>query len=254
MNIAIIFAGGVGIRMNSKEKPKQFLELHGKPIIIYTLEVFDRHPHIDGIIVSCVPEWIIYLQKLIIKFHIKKVAVIVPGGETGQMSIYSGLEAAEKFYPGDSVVLIHDGVRPLINEQIITDNIEQVKKCGSAITTAPTVETFVLVNENMSVVNIPTRKLSKLAKAPQSFILNDIIEVHRKAQQEGILDSIDSCTLMSRYNKPLTLIEGPVENIKITTPTDYYIFRALIEAKENAQISHVAHLWKSATNLIKNDI
>src|SRR5690554_1232828 len=123
MNIAIIFAGGVGIRMNSKEKPKQFLQLHGKPIIIYTLEVFEHHPQIDGIIVACVPEWIMYLQKLLIKFHIKKVSAIVPGGETGQLSIFNGLAAAEKLFPDDSVVLIHDGVRPLINEQIITDNI-----------------------------------------------------------------------------------------------------------------------------------
>jgi 2-C-methyl-D-erythritol 4-phosphate cytidylyltransferase len=247
MNIAVIFAGGVGIRMNSNEKPKQFLELHGKPIIIYTLELFDRHPDIDGIVIACVPEWIDYLQELILKFHIKKVAEIVPGGETGQISIYNGLVAAEKLYPVDSIVLIHDGVRPLINARIITDNIELVKRCGSAITTAPTVETFVLVNEDMSVVHIPKRKLSKLAKAPQSFLLNDIISVHRKALHDGIFDSIDSCTLMSMYNKPLTLVEGPVENIKITTPTDYYIFRAIVEVRENAQISFKESLWQSAT-------
>ncbi len=248
MNIAIIFAGGVGVRMNSKEKPKQFLQLHGKPIIIYTLEVFEHHPQIDGIIVACVPEWIMYLQKLLIKFHIKKVSAIVPGGESGQMSIFNGLAAAEKLFPDDSVVLIHDGVRPLINEKIITDNIEQVKKCGSAITTAPTVETFVLVNEDMSVVEIPQRRLSKLAKAPQSFVLNDIISVHRQAQQEGITNSIDSCTLMSMYSKPLTLVEGPVENIKITTPADYYFFKAIVEAKENAQLSYNASLKESATH------
>ena len=248
MNIAIIFAGGVGVRMNSKEKPKQFLQLHGKPIIIYTLEVFEHHPHIDGIIVACVPEWIMYLQKLLIKFHIKKVSAIVPGGETGQMSIFNGLVAAEKLFPDDSVVLIHDGVRPLINEQIITDNIEQVTKCGSAITTAPTIETFVLVNEDMAVVSIPERRLSKLAKAPQSFVLNDIIKVHRKAQQDGITNSIDSCTLMSMYNKPLTLVEGPIENIKITTPADYYFFKAIVEAKENAQLTFNANLRESATH------
>jgi len=236
MNVAVIFAGGVGTRMNSKAKPKQFLELHGKPIIIHTIELFEKHPEIDGIVIASVAEWIDYLKDMLFKFHIKKVVEVVPGGETGQLSIFNGLAAAEKHFPEDSIVLIHDGVRPLINEQTITDNIEQVKRCGSAITTAATIETFVIVDENLSVVEIPKRSLSKLARAPQSFVLSEILGVHRQAQKDKIFDSIDSCTLMSRYNKPLTLVEGPRENIKITTPTDFYIFRALFEAGENNQI------------------
>lgn len=236
MNIAVVFAGGVGTRMNAKAKPKQFLELHGKAIIIHTIELFDRHPEINGIVIACVEEWIDYLKDLVVQFHIKKVAAIVPGGETGQMSIYNGLSAVEKHFPSDSIVLIHDGVRPLINDQVISDNIKQVKKTGSAITTAPTVETFVVTDERFSVVEIPKRAFSKLAKAPQSFVLSDILEVHRQAQKDQIFDTIDSCTLMSKYNKTLTLVEGPGENIKITTPTDYFIFRAIYEARENNQI------------------
>src|SRR5690606_21856736 len=112
MNVALIFAGGVGSRMNSKAKPKQFLELYGKAIIIYTIEIFDNHPDIDGIIISCVKEWIDYLKDLITKFNISKVIEIVPGGETGQISIYNGLVAIEKHFPPNSIVLIHDGVRP----------------------------------------------------------------------------------------------------------------------------------------------
>ena len=236
MNVAVIFAGGVGTRMNSKAKPKQFLELHGKPIIIHTIELFEKHRDIGGIIISCVEEWIDYLKEMLFRFHIKKVVEVVPGGETGQLSIFNGLQAAEKHFPKDSIVLIHDGVRPLINEQTITDNIEQVKKCGTAITTAPTIETFVIVDDNLSVVEIPKRSLSKLARAPQSFFLSDILAVHRQAQKDNIFDSIDSCSLMSLYNKSLTLVEGPRENIKITTPTDFYIFRAIFEAGENNQI------------------
>lgn len=236
MNIAVIFAGGVGTRMNSQAKPKQFLELHGKPIIIHTIEIFEKHASIDGIVISCVEEWIEYLKEILIKFHIKKVVEIVPGGKTGQLSIFNGLQAAAKHFPADSIVLIHDGVRPLINEKTITDNIAQVKECGSAITTAPTVETFVIVDESLTVVEIPKRSLSKLAKAPQSFVLSDILSVHKQAQADNIYDSIDSCTLMSLYNRKLTLIEGPIENIKITTPTDFYIFRAIFEARENNQI------------------
>lgn len=134
-NIAVIFAGGIGKRMNAQSRPKQFLELNGKPVIIYTLEIFDNHPLIDGIIVSCVDGWIPFLERTIRHFGITKVKGIVTGGNTGQASIYNGLCEAERLAGGDisdTLVLIHDGVRPLINEQTITDNIEK----GTATATA----------------------------------------------------------------------------------------------------------------------
>lgn len=236
MNVALIFAGGVGSRMNSKAKPKQFLELHSKPIIIHTIELFEKHNNIDAIVVSCVEDWIDYLKNQLLHFHIKKVVSVVPGGETGQASIFNGLLEIERLFPSNSIVLIHDGVRPLINEKIITDNIETVRIFGSAITAAPTTETFVLTDDNQEVANVPSRSHSRLAKAPQSFYLEDIIGVHRRALEDGISNSIDSCTLMKSYGKKLKLIEGPVENIKITTPIDFYIFKAIFEAKEYSQI------------------
>lgn len=238
MNIAVIFAGGTGSRMNSKEKPKQFLEMYNKPIIIHTIEYFENHPMIDAIAVVCIEDWIPYLEKLLFKFRIEKVKKIVPGGATGQISIYNGLCAAEEIAAGDkSVVLIHDGVRPLINEQIITDNIESVNKHGSAITTAVVKETILVVNEGTSSIDyVPSRKNSRVARAPQSFWLDEIIGAHRKALEEGMDDCIDSCTMMQKYNHDLFLVDGPGENIKITTPEDFYTMRAILEAKENAQI------------------
>ena len=134
-NIAVIFAGGAGLRMHTKSRPKQFLELNGKPIIIYTIELFDNHPQIDGIVVACIEPWIPFLKKQLRKFEINKVVDVVPGGATGQDSIYNGLCAAERYANGDdSIVLIHDGVRPLITEETITDNIKKVSQCGSCIT------------------------------------------------------------------------------------------------------------------------
>ena len=238
MNTALIFAGGVGSRMHSKEKPKQFLELYNKPIIIHTLEHFEKHPLIDTIVVVCVDGWIEYLEKLLEKYNIKKVKKIVPGGATGQMSIYNGLCAAEEISSNsDDIVLIHDGVRPIINEKLITDNIESVIKNGSAITTAVVKETILVVNENSSTIDyVPERKNSRIAKAPQSFYLKDIISAHRKSLEDGENNCIDSCTMMQKYGFPLHLIDGPDDNIKITTPEDFYIIRALMDAKENAQI------------------
>ena len=236
MNIAVIFAGGVGSRMNTKSRPKQFLDLNGKPVIIYTLELFDNHPDIDAIVVVCIEPWIPFLEKMLKKFEVNKVVRIVPGGETGQLSIYNGLCAAEEYAAGqpDAVVLIHDGVRPLITEQTISDNIAKVAECGSCITCIPATETFV-VNTGEG-LEIPERKNSLIARAPQSFRLDDILSAHRKALAEGRQDFVDSCTMMNHYGYKLGLIEGPMENIKITTPTDYFIFRAMVEVHENQQI------------------
>lgn len=234
-NIAVIFAGGSGMRMNTVSRPKQFLELRGKPIIIYTLELFDTHPNIDGIIVVCIESWIPFLRKQLKKFEITKVVEIVPGGETGQDSIYNGLIVANDHYSGDCCVLIHDGVRPLITQQTITDNINMVHEKGNCVTCVPATETFVVQQKDGS-LSIPSRKDSMIARAPQTFILSEILTAHEKARAEGRHDFIDSCTMMSCYGHTMNTIVGPMENIKITTPTDFFIFRAMVEVHENQQI------------------
>ena len=236
MNIAAIFAGCSGVRMHTKSRPKQFLELNGKPIIIYTLELFDNHPQVDAIVVACIDSWIPFLKKMIRKFEITKVIEIVPGGETGQDSIYNALQAAERAADGkDATVMIHDGVRPLITEQTITDNINTVEEFGSCITCVPATETFVVSQADGS-LEIPSRANSLIARAPQSFHLSDIMTAHRRAISEGMHNFIDSCTMMSHYGYTLKTIIGPMENIKITTPTDFFIFRAMVEVHENQQI------------------
>ncbi len=222
--------------MHTKSRPKQFLELNGKPIIIYTLELFDNHPDIDAVVVACIESWIPFLEKMIRKFEIGKVVKIVPGGATGQDSIYKGLCAAEEYACGqDAVVLIHDGVRPLITAETISDNISKVRECGSCITCIPATETFIVKEEDGS-LDIPERANSLIARAPQSFMLGDIMKSHRRAIEEGRHDFIDSCTMMSHYGYRLGTVIGPMENIKITTPTDFFIFRAMVTVHENQQI------------------
>lgn len=238
MNIGVVFAGGVGSRMHSKDKPKQFLEIYNKPIIIYTLEYFETNKDIDAIVIACVEEWIPYLRSLIQKYNIKKVMKVIPGGKTGQLSIYNGLCAARDISSdiNDSIVLIHDGVRPLINSELLSRNIECVKKYGSCITAGVVKETIVVIDENNVIQTVPSRKNSRVAKAPQSFWLKDILSVHEKALKNGEDNSIDSCTLMQEYGYKLHMIDGPYENIKITTPDDYYTMRAILQAREDQQI------------------
>ena len=236
MNIAIIFAGGTGQRMNTKTKPKQFLELHGKPIIIYTLEHFDQHELIDGIIVVCVEGWTEYCQSLIDKFHINKVKAIIPGGETGMLSRFEGVKKAAELYPEETVCLMHDGVRPMIDHDIISRNIESVEKYGSAVTVAPAIETIAVRGIDNKVGQIIDRSKCQMAKAPQSFRLGKLLSAHKKAVDDGMLDCIDTAYLMQLQGHDVYAVEGSAENIKITTPTDFYTFRVLMDICKNSQI------------------
>lgn len=235
MTNVLIFAGGSGTRMNSKGRPKQFLQFYGKELIIHTLENFQNHPNIDGIAVVCIENWIPYLEKILEKYQITKVKKIVPGGKTGQESIYNGLKAIETFAEKDSIVLIHDGVRPFINEDVITNCIETTKKYGNAITVVPAIETIVTL-ENEKIQTITDRSKCFHARAPQCFILKDILNAHEKAIKDKNLNMIDSASLMKFYGYELYTVQGNVDNIKITTPADFYTFKALYEVRENQQI------------------
>lgn len=238
MNYALIFAGGVGSRMNSKAKPKQFLEIHGKPIIIHTIEHFEIHSEIDSICIAIVKDWLDYTKNLIEKYNIKKVKWIVPGGASALESQYNGLDAIRRSndYSTDSVVLIHDGVRPLINETLISDCIKDVNQFGSAVTVAPAIETIIRTGENNIIQDTFPRSECQLARAPQCFRIGEIIDAHEKAKAEGIYSFVDSTSMMLHFGYKIHTVEGPSENIKVTNPADFYICRALLDAKENTQI------------------
>ena len=236
-NIGVIFAGGVGTRMRSKDTPKQFLRVHDKPIIIHTLEHFENNTDVDAVVIACVEEWIPHLRNLLYTYRIEKVKKVVKGGATGQLSIYNGLLAAKEIAGSENaIVLIHDGVRPLINAELLTKNIECVRNNGSSVTASVVKETIVVADENGKVLQVPSREQSRVAKAPQCFWLNDILSAHNRALRENKTNYIDSCTLMQHYGYSLFMVDGPYENIKITTPDDFYMMRAILDAKENAQI------------------
>lgn len=235
MNCALIFAGGTGQRMNTKTRPKQFLELHGKPIIVYTLEVFESHPEIDGIVVVCLEPWIPFMEKLLKKFDLAKVVRVVPGGATGQESIRNGLDALAELYDDDAVVLIHDGVRPLVRDETLSRCIACAQENGNAITVVPAIET-VVQQQDGKITNVIERKDCCSAKAPQCFHLGDIRKAHRLSEEAGLNEFIDSATMMKHFGYDLYTVEGEPENIKITTPSDFYVFRAIVDERENSQI------------------
>lgn len=236
MNIAIIFAGGSGVRMGAGI-PKQFLEINGKPIIIHTLQLFQYHREIDRIYISIIPEYQDYMRELAEDYRLSKVAEILPGGETAQDSIYNALKCAERDNPPDSVVLIHDGVRPFVARSVISENIRCVRKYGNAITCTPSFETIMISRNGLEVEDVPLRKDTYTAQAPQSFLLSEIIAAHDavRTRPERYENMVDACTIIRSQGKTAHMVEGNRGNIKVTTPEDVYMFRALLQYKENEQ-------------------
>ena len=231
-NIAIIIAGGKGNRMG-QDIPKQFINVGDKPIIIYTLEAFQRHPNIDGIIVVCIDGWHEILKSYAKQFNITKLSSVVSGGETGQQSIKSGLDEAKRLYSLDDIVLIHDAIRPMVSEEIISDNIIKCKQYGNATTVAPCT-TVVLrkTNEEYSQEVVDREKLY-LTQTPQAFVLKDILSAHKEAAEKNITSAVASCSLYIELGRKVYYSAGSETNIKLTRPGDIEIFKALLNTKKS---------------------
>lgn len=239
MNIAIIFAGGTGRRLKNGEDttPKQFLKIYNKPIIIHTLEIFQCHPGIDKIYIAIHPDYIDYMNELVKHYFITKTAGIVQGGATGQDSIYNALKLAQKENSAQDIVLIHDGVRPNITAEVISENIECAKSNGNAITCTSCFETILVSENGTEPKHVPFRKHTYAAQAPQSFHLGEVIEAHeaiRKINPE-YTNIVDTCTLFNTLGKTTYMVKGNRGNIKITTIEDLYILRALIRYHEDLE-------------------
>ncbi len=233
MNIACIFAGGKGTRMTIADRPKQFLEIDNKPILCHTIEHFEYSKNIDKIIVVSAVDWIEYTKEIINKYDFKKVACVIAGGDTALNSQYLGLQAAAQLTDDEnSIVLVHDGVRPLINQKLIDDCIDAVKKHGNGITTAPAIETITRTDDEGRIIDIIERSSCQMARAPQAFRLYQLLKCHERSVSEGTHNFIDSASMMRYYGMELYTVLGPSDNIKVTTATDYYICKAMLSGGE----------------------
>lgn len=232
MNTAVIFAGGIGKRMESQDIPKQFLTVNDKPILIHTLEKFQNNQNIDAIVLASLPDYINYTWNLAKQYGLTKLKKIVSGGVTGQESIHNALLAAKEV-SGDekTIVLIHDGVRPLIDDELINNNIATAEKYGNSITCVECKETITVVSDDGIIEETTDRSKLRIARAPQCFVLSDILSAHKKAIEDGNTNMIDSCTLMKKYGHTLHITMGKSENIKITTPDDYHIFKSILDSR-----------------------
>lgn len=230
--IALLIAGGSGNRMH-QDIPKQFLTVNEKPVIVYTLEAFEKHPEIDTIAVVCIEGWDQVLLAYAKQFNINKLKHVIPGGPQGQDSIRNGVFELEKHYNPDDLVIIHDAIRPMISDIIISDNIRVAEQYGNAVTVIPCAEAMLETDDGLESKGSYPRNNLKRTQTPQSFHLADICALHRKALDVGIRNSIASCTLAIELGQRVYFSAGSEKNIKLTTVEDIDIFKALLEAKRS---------------------
>lgn len=231
-NIALIIAGGSGNRMH-QDIPKQFITVNDRPVIVYTLKAFEKHPEIDAIAVVCIKGWEQVLSAYAKQFNITKLKYIIPGGQNGQESIRNGIFELEKHYSPDDLVLIHDAIRPMVSAEIISDNIRVAKEHGNAITVIPCAEAMIQTEDGESSTASFPRNQLKRTQTPQAFFIRDICELHRQALAAGVTNSVASCTLMIEMGNKVFFSVGSEINIKLTTVEDLEIFKALLAAKKS---------------------
>lgn len=223
---AMLFAGGVGARMNSVNIPKQFIEVDGKPIIVRTLEKFAQHTQVDDIVVACLEDKIDFLWKLIKKFNISKVTSIVKGGKTGYQSIHNGLVEVERNANPDDIVLICDGVRPLVSQELITNCIAAARKYETAVPVTPSIDSVLESKDGENCSKSYPRGELYITQAPQGYTMRKIMWAHSEAEKRGINNPISSSELLIELGETVHIFIGDRENIKVTTPEDLTFLRS----------------------------
>ena len=232
MNYVVIKAGGIGQRMYPTEKPKQFLEVLGKPIIVYTLEKFQMSNLIQEICISCLEAWIPHMWELVERYHLDKVKKIVAGGDTGHLSTRNGIYALKEKCVENDIVIIHDAVRPEFTEEILKDCIDRAKKEGAAVTCAICPESMFLSEDGYFVgVPQPNYKIYR-AQAPQAYQWKQLIEAYEEADRKEIFDAISTDHLYATLQIPQSIVINGQHNFKITTWEDVEVFEALIRSRK----------------------
>ena len=223
MTVALLTAAGSGTRMG-QDIPKQFIHVDNKPVIIHTMEAFQKHPSVDAIMVVTIPSWIEVVKAYAKQFNISKLRWVVAGGKTGQESIYNGLKSLENEIPSNSIVMIHDGNRCMVSGEIISDSIATFHKYGSAVTAIPCVEAVFRSDDDgiSSVDSIPREQLFR-TQTPHTYTLEKLLDAHTAA----------TCTLMQALGETVYFSKGSEENLKLTTIDDIMIFKALLHTKKD---------------------
>lgn len=234
--IALLTAAGNGSRMG-QDIPKQFMHVDNKPLIIHTMESFQNHPGVDWIMVVTIPSWIAVLQAYARQFNINKLKWVIPGGETGQESIHNGLLALKNDCSPEDIVMVHDGNRCLVSNEIISNSLAVYHQHGSAVAAIPCVEAVFRSNDDgqSSDISIPREQLFR-SQTPHTYSLKKLLWAHEEAAKRNIKNTAASCSLMQMLGETVYFSKGSETNLKITTVDDMLIFEALLHTKKESWI------------------
>lgn len=234
MNVAVIIAGGSGNRMG-QDIPKQFINVYDKPILIYTLEGFQKHPKIDAIEVVCIDGWKDIVWAYAKQFNITKLKWVISGGNSGQESIRNGVYQLEGICKEDDIVIIHDGIRPLVDEAVLSDVIITCEKYGNAVTSMPYNEQIFIVDNEISTVEYIPRETLRRVSTPQAYKFGKLDAAYHEAFEKeiGIYGSSYTNTMMVELGERLYFAKGSDKNIKLTTRDDLELFKAHLKAERD---------------------
>ena len=233
MNIAVIIAGGVGSRMGANI-PKQFIKVNGKHVLAYTCESFQKHHLIDAIEVVCIDGWEDDVWKYKEEYGITKLKWIAKGGNSGQESIRNGVYYLKGIVSDEDNVIIHDGIRPLVDDFVVDDLIEKCDSYGNAVTSMPYNEQIFLVDDEISTIKYIPRETLRRVATPQCYKYKLLYDKYQEAfeKQIGIYGSSYTNTMMVELGVRLYFAKGSDRNIKLTTPGDLEIFKAMLDKEK----------------------
>lgn len=234
-NIVILTAAGIGSR-TGQDIPKQFIHIENKPLLIYTMEAFQNHPSIDAIIVVCLEGWHDILKAYAKQFNITKLVSIVNGGSTGQESIKNGVMKANELFSKDSAIIVHDGNRGLVSNEVISDALSTYKMHGNAVAVIPCTEAiYESDNGSTSNIEIPREKLYR-TQTPHIWSLEKMVWAHEEAAKRNINNMTATCSLMKELGDVIHFSKGSEKNMKITTVEDIDLFKAILHASRDEWI------------------
>lgn len=231
----IILAGGIGSRMHA-DRPKQFIEIDGVPVIVKTLSNFQRNNRITGITVVCLKDWIPYFKELAVNYELTKVVYVVEGGDTGHNSTRNGIFSLKGKLSADDLVVIHDAARPLIPQSIINKMLDKAIEHGNACTAIPIHETIILTDDQISGNSEIDRSKIMRVQTPQAYRFDLICPLYEKAEADGLHNFIYANTMAIHYGTRIYFSDGFNSNVKITTKEDIAFYKALLQFDEEALV------------------
>ncbi|MBD5516679.1 MAG: 2-C-methyl-D-erythritol 4-phosphate cytidylyltransferase [Lachnospiraceae bacterium] len=234
MNIALILAGGMDPRFQMSV-PKQFVNVFNRPIIVYTLEAFQRHKDIDAIMVACLNGWQEMVNAYAKQFNINKLKWVVSGGGDGQASARIGILALQDVCRADDVIILHDSIRPFVSEEIITDSIRVCRMHGMGVAAVRTMDTIMKTNDGKVGTDSISRSSIIRIQTPQAYRMDRLLDIHKKAVEAGIVGEVDTNSVVSRLGEPVYFSKGSDLNMKINTIEDVEMFKALYKMQQETQ-------------------